>query len=61
MPYGFTINSDVTLSPVFKEEPRQYTVRFFNYDGTPIEADSYTFNAGSKLKDIVPNLIPLIS
>ena len=58
LPYGFTINSDVTVSPVFEETTRKYTVNFFNHDGTPIETASNQFDAGSKLKDILPNVIP---
>lgn len=58
LPYGFNIASDVTVAPVFIETTRQYTVNFYNYDGTPIEMATNKFDAGSKLKDIIPNVIP---
>lgn len=58
LPYGFNITSDVTVAPVFIETTRQYTVNFYNYDGTPIENATNKFDAGSKLKDIIPNIIP---
>ena len=63
MPYLENIDSDVVLMPEFKEELRQYTVKFFSNivnDSLDITNPTVTkvYPFGTMLKDIAPKEIP---